>query len=329
MLIMDGHGSHLTKEFVDYCYEPDVRISPFLLPAHSTHLLQPLDIGVFQSFKHYHQLELQDSIRFGGVDYKRPDFLASFQAMRNRTFKKHTICSAFAKSGLYPYDPSVVLGKLLIFSTPEQQLQPDNSEDELYFEVDFKTVCTPYSLHMYKACSEYIDMKLLQSIEHGLSLSPTVAQVIEKREKALKTAKLSGQLAIEELYKKRQAELDKVRPNGERTVQQFGTILVGDARLQVSARNDTEEQAKEALRLKKETSLRKKQEYREGVAKRKAERLEKRAAKEAEKAAHLAKLALLIADGGPKPRRKQAVQSQSKAPQSQSGPETQSEVGSD
>jgi hypothetical protein len=49
-------------------------------------------------------------------------------------------------------------------------------------------------------------MKLSQSIKHGLSISPTVAQVIEKCEKASKTVKLDGQLAIEELYEKRQAE---------------------------------------------------------------------------------------------------------------------------
>jgi DDE superfamily endonuclease len=42
---MDGHSSHLTKEFIDYCF--NYKISPFLLPAHSTHLLQPLDISVF------------------------------------------------------------------------------------------------------------------------------------------------------------------------------------------------------------------------------------------------------------------------------------------
>jgi DDE superfamily endonuclease len=54
MLVMDGYGLHLTIEFVDYCYKPNVKISVFLLLAHSTHLLQPLDIRVFQSFKHYY-----------------------------------------------------------------------------------------------------------------------------------------------------------------------------------------------------------------------------------------------------------------------------------
>ncbi|KAI0994129.1 hypothetical protein K3495_g14054 [Podosphaera aphanis] len=52
MLVMDGHGSHVTLEFVDYCHNN--KILPFLLPPHSTHLLQPLDIGVFQQYKHYH-----------------------------------------------------------------------------------------------------------------------------------------------------------------------------------------------------------------------------------------------------------------------------------
>ena len=50
MLVFDGHRSHLTDEFTYYCWEH--YIIPFQLSAHSTHLLQPLDIGVFQPFKH-------------------------------------------------------------------------------------------------------------------------------------------------------------------------------------------------------------------------------------------------------------------------------------
>jgi hypothetical protein len=179
---------------------------------------RPLDIGVFQSFKHYHQLELQDSIRYGGVDYKRTDFLASFQSMRDQTFKPHIIRSAFENASLIPFNPSIVLGKLEIFTTLERQLGPENSDDELAFEVDFTRIRTPNSPLMYQACTDFIERRLAQSITNELILTPTVARVIEKREKASKIAKLSGQLAIEELYKKRQAELEKVRPNGERTV---------------------------------------------------------------------------------------------------------------
>jgi hypothetical protein len=45
MLIFDGHGSHLTQQFVDYCWEH--RIRPFRLPPHLTHVLQPCDVGFF------------------------------------------------------------------------------------------------------------------------------------------------------------------------------------------------------------------------------------------------------------------------------------------
>ena len=59
---MDNHDSHLIREFIDYCFEPKVNIVSFLLSAHSTHLLQSLDIDIFQSFKHYHQEILENLI---------------------------------------------------------------------------------------------------------------------------------------------------------------------------------------------------------------------------------------------------------------------------
>ena len=94
MLVMDGHGSHLTIEFVNYCYQPNVKILVFLLLVHSTHILQLLGIGVFESFKHYHQEVLEEAVRYRGVNYKKPDFLAAFQRMWDLTFKKRIIYSA-------------------------------------------------------------------------------------------------------------------------------------------------------------------------------------------------------------------------------------------
>jgi hypothetical protein len=52
MLIMDSHSSHLTMEFIDYCW--NFQIIPFKLIAHSTHLLQPCDVGFFHPMKQHH-----------------------------------------------------------------------------------------------------------------------------------------------------------------------------------------------------------------------------------------------------------------------------------
>lgn len=283
MLIMDGHGSHLTIEFVDYCYQPEVNISVFLLPPHSTHLLQPLDIGVFQSFKHYHQELLEESIRFAGVDYKRTDFLASFQAMRDLTFKTKTICSAFRKAGLHPFNPSAVLSKLREFSTPERTLAlDDEAGSDLEFEVDYSKCVTPLSPRIYKAYSSYIQKKMDWNTNHGIPLTLTSSKLILKQDKATRIKLLNGQLAIEDQFKRRQAEMDKQRTNGDRTVQHFGTIKVGDARLRMMNRNEEEDRQMKAIRERKEESARLKREREEGIQRRHEERMAKRAEKEAE-----------------------------------------------
>ncbi|KAI0996277.1 hypothetical protein K3495_g11903 [Podosphaera aphanis] len=122
LLIMDGHGSHLTFEFINYCEAH--KVFPFLLPPHSTHLLEPLDIGIFQQYKNYHQELLDDKIRIGGLQYKQEDFFRVLQRTRNLAFKKRTITFAFKQDGLVPCDPGVVLDKMNEFSHPERPCTP-------------------------------------------------------------------------------------------------------------------------------------------------------------------------------------------------------------
>ena len=110
MLVFDGHGSHLSDEFTWYCWQHD--IIPYRLPAHTTHLLQPLDVGVFQPLKHWHQIAITDSIQYGDLDFTKMEFLSAYQTMRDRTFKSKTILSAWQKTGLFPFQPSVILDKM-------------------------------------------------------------------------------------------------------------------------------------------------------------------------------------------------------------------------
>lgn len=47
LLLLDGHSSHVSYEFVEYCTENNI-VALCLLP-HVTHVLQPLDVGIFGS----------------------------------------------------------------------------------------------------------------------------------------------------------------------------------------------------------------------------------------------------------------------------------------
>src|SRR5271170_1385657 len=42
LLILDGHGSHVTGEFLGYCIQHKIVL--LVLPPHTSHLTQPLDV---------------------------------------------------------------------------------------------------------------------------------------------------------------------------------------------------------------------------------------------------------------------------------------------
>src|SRR5437762_3042004 len=49
LLLFDGHDSHISGDWFPHCL--DNKIIPALLVPHSSHLTQPLDIGVFSPLK--------------------------------------------------------------------------------------------------------------------------------------------------------------------------------------------------------------------------------------------------------------------------------------
>jgi len=121
LLLLDEYGSHCTKQFLEFCNEKN--IIPFCLPPHSTHLLQPLDVVVFQPLKHYHAEAIEEATRTGCSDFNKIEFLAAIESIREKAFKRSTIISAFKKTGLIPYNPNIVLSTLREYS-PEQPSYP-------------------------------------------------------------------------------------------------------------------------------------------------------------------------------------------------------------
>ena len=107
LLILDGHGSHHTREFITFCDAHN--IVPFGLPPNLTHLLQPLDVVVFQPLKHYHAKALDLLVRDGLVNITKVEFLSCIEEVRVRAFKKSTILSSFQKTGIWPFNPQPVL----------------------------------------------------------------------------------------------------------------------------------------------------------------------------------------------------------------------------
>ncbi|KAM5353284.1 hypothetical protein ACJZ2D_016816 [Fusarium nematophilum] len=83
------------------------------LPPHSTHILQPVDVGVFQFLKNAHQKALRQSIREGNLAFTRMAFAVAFKEMYLEGFSAAYIMSEFEKSGIYPISHELVVWYIL------------------------------------------------------------------------------------------------------------------------------------------------------------------------------------------------------------------------
>src|SRR5450432_3876369 len=110
LLILNGHGSHITPEFDLFAKEHS--IITLCMPPHLSHLLQPLDVGCFAVLKRLYGRQIEGLIRNRVNHIDKQDFLEVYYAARTETMNQANIQSSFAATGVLPYDPERVLSKL-------------------------------------------------------------------------------------------------------------------------------------------------------------------------------------------------------------------------
>src|SRR5436305_13455632 len=81
------------------------------MPPHSSHLLQPLDVGCFAVLKRSYGRQIEGYMRNGVNHIDKQDFLEAYHIARTETMNPTNIHSSFAATGLVPYDPERVLSK--------------------------------------------------------------------------------------------------------------------------------------------------------------------------------------------------------------------------
>ena len=107
LLIQDGHASHISIEVIEFAQQNGIHM--LCLPAHTTHILQPLDVGVFKSFKSMFSKACTSYISKHPGRVITADILASLVAEAwPLSFTALNIMSGFKKCGLFPLNPSTV-----------------------------------------------------------------------------------------------------------------------------------------------------------------------------------------------------------------------------
>jgi hypothetical protein len=91
------------------------------MPLHSSHLLQPLDVGCFVVLKRLYGRQIEGLMRNGVNHIDKQDFLEAYYNTRKETMTQANISSSFAATGVLLYDPERVLAKL---NTRPHQTRP-------------------------------------------------------------------------------------------------------------------------------------------------------------------------------------------------------------
>jgi hypothetical protein len=123
LIFLDGHSSHLNLPFIDWCDKHNIHICAY--PPHTTHRLQPLDVSLFSPLSSFYSQELDQWIQAtqGLCRVSKREFYKMFKAAYDQAFTEKNILSGWKRTGLSPFDPSLVLNQLSTRPQPPEQAQ--------------------------------------------------------------------------------------------------------------------------------------------------------------------------------------------------------------
>ncbi|KJZ73083.1 hypothetical protein HIM_07467 [Hirsutella minnesotensis 3608] len=140
LLILDGHGSHTSDEFMALCFFNNVYLC--FLPAHTSHGLQPLDNGVFNATKTAYRKELSKLARqTDSVPVDKINFIRCYAKARKESMSKKNILAGWRATGNWPINRTRAL------THPEVQQDRKATPEIKPFSSDPMTPSTSRQLH--------------------------------------------------------------------------------------------------------------------------------------------------------------------------------------
>ncbi len=264
-LLLDSHTSHHHPPFAILAEK--YNIYPFTFPSHLTHILQPLDVGIFQPYKHWHKVAVQTAIRSLDLQYDLSSFLRNLPTIRANTFKPQTIIHAFRKAGMWPVNSTVSLQKIQKYSKPTdsqeneaQQLLPTlkNSENQLQVWKDkFTPLLSSPSKHQFHTSIKGMEEVLVDAQIREFDFSMLQGQVQQsqnRKSRSHRTLQLGGALTATHAHAKIQ---QKARKEVDKQEKQIARIAKAEASQAKKALHQAgvEAQRKERERKKEVTRL--------------------------------------------------------------------------
>ena len=238
LLILDGHESHHSDEFEEYCKEHN--IITLCMPPHSSHILQPLDVGCFGPLKKSYGRQIEHLMRQQCTHITKEDFIPAFRAAFSESLTESNIKGGFRGAGLVPFDPERVISALdLKLRTPTpQNSRPSTAQPW--------TSQTPSNPTQATSQSSFIKERVMQ---HQNSSPTSILDAIDQFSKG--TSKVMHQLALLQAevrdLRKANETLSKRRNRKKSRLQAGGSLNLQEAQALMDER-DVADQLKQETR---------------------------------------------------------------------------------
>jgi hypothetical protein len=208
LLLLDGHGSHLTARFIAFCLNKSIDL--VVLPPHTSHILQPLDVGLFGPLKRALSTEIDRLFRLDTRRIPRIEWTTAYITARSRAFTTRNVESAFRASGIYPLSPITILSTLRMpSSTPPTTPPPITTTKDL--DRSLLDSSPPEGTELREATS------LVNSIVRSSTLETPVKRYIERSGAAFERTHSEVTLLRKELAEARELlRVRKERTKGKR-----------------------------------------------------------------------------------------------------------------
>jgi len=172
LLICDGHDSHISGNFISHCIQN--RITLMILPPHTSHILQPLDVALFGPLKkrltaalaHLNQAQLSR--------IQKIEWMEAYIKARSEACTRQNIESAWRGAGLVPLNPQRALRTIERHVTPEPELPMTPTAFGVFDQV-FVNSSPPDALTLRKA-----NELLVATIDASAVINTPVRRYIQK-----------------------------------------------------------------------------------------------------------------------------------------------------
>jgi hypothetical protein len=204
MLILDGHGSHISIDFLWACKQNNIKL--LFLPAHSSHILQPLDLSSFSVTKSKYRRQITALASLDdAAPVKKERFITCYAHARKDGLTKNTIRAGWKASGMCPFNIELVLSSSQI--TDRSITPPPPTTPPKALQGSHQVIVTPQRPHeLYTA---------QQTILRTEQLSRPVRTVLAKAGKAISKANIRA-AGLEAEIKRLQAQVDTIKPSKKR-----------------------------------------------------------------------------------------------------------------